>query len=54
MQLGPVQTPPRSTNLATPDFLVMNGMARGGRSIAKEVGDVCLNSFVHFVLNLCA
>jgi len=32
MQLGPVQTPPRSTNLATPDFLVMNGTARGGRS----------------------
>jgi hypothetical protein len=32
MQLDPLQTPPRSINLATPDFLVMNGTVRGGRS----------------------
>jgi hypothetical protein len=33
MQLDPLQTPPRSINLATPDFLVMNGTVRGGRSL---------------------
>ncbi|SDH84113.1 Transposase InsO and inactivated derivatives [Variovorax sp. OV700] len=32
MQLEPAQQPPRSINLATPDFLVMNGTAEGGRS----------------------
>jgi hypothetical protein len=36
MQLDPLQTPPRSINLATPDFLVMNGTVRGGRSILKS------------------
>jgi len=32
MQLKPAQPPSRSINLATPDFLVMNGTAGGGRS----------------------
>jgi hypothetical protein len=36
MQLDPLQTPPRSINLATPDFLVMNGTVRGGRSISAS------------------
>ncbi|MBT2324994.1 transposase [Variovorax paradoxus] len=32
MQFGRHQRPTRPTNLATPDFLLMNGTARGGRS----------------------
>jgi hypothetical protein len=32
-----VQTPPRSINLATPDFLVMNGTARGRRSVERQL-----------------
>ncbi|SDH85102.1 HTH-like domain-containing protein [Variovorax sp. OV700] len=36
MQLEPAQQPPRSINLATPDFLVMNGTAGGGRSAGRS------------------
>jgi hypothetical protein len=41
--LGPVQTPPRSINLATQDFLVMNGTAEGGRSVSPT-------DFFHFIV----
>jgi hypothetical protein len=38
MQREPAQTPPRSINLAPPDFLVMNGTAEGGRSrVPKKI-----------------
>ncbi len=38
MQLEHLHPPPRSTNLATPGFLFMNGTAEGGRSLrANEV-----------------
>ena len=37
LQLKPTHRPLGSINLATPDFLVMNGTARGGRSIALGV-----------------
>lgn len=37
MQLDPAQRPPRSINLATLDFLVMNGTVGGGRSLEAAV-----------------
>jgi hypothetical protein len=40
MQLEPAQQPPRSINLATPDFLVTNGTAGGGRSMKSGIGKV--------------
>ena len=41
MQLDPPQPPPRSINLATPDFLFMNGTATGGRSARRCGEDEC-------------
>jgi hypothetical protein len=37
MQLKPIQPPQKPFNLATPDFLVMNGMAEGGRSFVATL-----------------
>ena len=43
MQLEPAHQPQRSINLATPDFLVMNGTARGGRSGLLKEAEILLS-----------